>query len=435
MPILICFKIELMKYFLIIATTFSLNSTNLTTLPTVHSDNENELEELLLGHHECASFWDITANPNITVSIETGATNFQKEQLIHSIQEINSLNLGFSYRLINSGGLIAINFVNNETSFFNGEKNVSLDGLQAFGYALKEGYVQPGSDSCYYIDKAEVFVDKDLDEIYTSLTVFHEMLHTTGLNHTSCISSMMYNKEGSPFTVNSFNNLPFDKVALEILYSSNNRLVNNTLIKKYLTTNNISVEDLCMEQKYDIVLFEDMNYVCDMELKQSPCYTTLEFTYNTSAPIDLWCDLNAGECDDYPFKYWDAVIFDEKIFYCNNESYCIEKSNFDPNNISTLTNFEIFCGEEFCEYISNTSNEDDLTVSTPSNSQEYTDFDIAGIIGFLFILLVFRKLYLDTVKKRQVSRVEIGEESSSYVQDIDGNFGEVEELFDENDFS
>jgi len=423
------------KYLLIIATTFSLNFTNLTTLPTLHSDNEKDLEELLLEHHECASFWDITVNPNITVSIETGATNFQKEQLNHSIEEINSLNLGFSYRFINSGGLISVNFVDNDTSFFDGEENLSLDGLQAFGYALKEGYVQPGSDNCFYIDKAEVFVDKDLDEIYTSLTVFHEMLHTTGLTHTSCISSVMYNKEGSPFTVNSFNNLPLDKVALEILYSSNNRLVNNALIKKYLTTNNISVEDLCMEQKYDIVLFEDMNYVCDMELKQSPCYTTLEFTYNTSAPIDLWCDLNASECDDYPFRDWDAVTFDEKIFYCNSESYCIEKLNFDPNNTSTLTNFEILCGEGFCEYISNSSKEDGFTDSTPSNSQKYTDFDIAGIIGFLFILLIFRKLYKDTVKKRQVSRVEIGEDSSSYVQDIDANFGEVEELFDENDFS
>ena len=424
-----------MKYLLIIATTFSLNFTNLTTLPTSHSNNENDLEELLLEHHECASFWDITVNPNITVSIETGATNFQKEQLNHSIEEINSLNLGFSYSLVNTGGLISVNFVNNDTSFFDGEENVSLAGLQAFGYALREGYVQPGSDNCFYIDKVEVFVDKDLGEIYTSLTIFHEMLHTTGLKHTSCISSMMYDKEGSPFTVNSFNNLPFDKVALEILYSSNNRLVNNALIKKYLTTNNISVEDLCMEQKYDIVLFEDMNYVCDMELKQSPCYTTLEFTYNTSAPIDLWCDLNASECDDYPFRDWDAVTFDEKIFYCNSESYCIEKLNFDPNNTSTLTNFEILCGEGFCEYISNSSKEDGFTDSTPSNSQKYTDFDIAGIIGFLFILLIFRKLYKDTVKKRQVSRVEIGEDSSSYLVDIDENFGEVEELFDENDFS
>ncbi len=424
-----------MKYLLIIATTFSLNFTNVTTFPTLHSDNENDLEELLLEHHECASFWDITVNPNITVSIETGATNFQKEQLNHSIDEINSLNLGFSYRFINSGGLISVNFVDNDTSFFDGEENVSLDGLQAFGYALKEGYVQPGSDNCFYIDKAEVFVDKDLDEIYTSLTVFHEMLHTTGLTHTSCISSVMYNKEGSPFTVNSFNNLPLDKVALEILYSSNNRLVNNALIKKYLTTNNISVEDLCIEQKYDIVLFEDMNYVCDMELKQSPCYATLEFTYNISAPIDLWCDLDSRECDDYPFRDWDAVTFDEKIFYCNSESYCIEKLNFDPNNTSTLTNFEILCGEEFCEYISNSSKEDDFTDSTPSNSQKYTDFDIAGIIGFLFILLIFRKLYKDTVKKRQVSRVEIGEESSSYIKDFDENFGKVEELFDENDFS
>ena len=103
-----------MKYLLIIATTFSLNFTNLTTLPTSHSNNENDLEELLLEHHECASFWDITVNPNITVSIETGATNFQKEQLNHSIEEINSLNLGFSYSLVNTGGLISVNFVNND---------------------------------------------------------------------------------------------------------------------------------------------------------------------------------------------------------------------------------------------------------------------------------------------------------------------------------
>ena len=80
-----------MKYFLIIATTFSLNFTNLTTLPTSHSDNENDLEELLLEHHECASFWDIAVNPNITVSIETDATNFQKEQLNQSIEEIKVL--------------------------------------------------------------------------------------------------------------------------------------------------------------------------------------------------------------------------------------------------------------------------------------------------------------------------------------------------------
>ena len=80
-----------MKYLLIIATTFSLNFTNLTTLPTLHSDNENDLEELLLEHHECASFWDITVNPNITVSIETGATNFQKEQLKYFYTEQNYL--------------------------------------------------------------------------------------------------------------------------------------------------------------------------------------------------------------------------------------------------------------------------------------------------------------------------------------------------------
>ena len=128
-------------------TTFSLNFTNLTTLPTSHSDNENDLEELLLEHHECGSFWDIAVNPNITVSIETGATNFQKEQLNHSIEEINSLNLGFSYSLIDSGGLISVNFVSSEASFFDGVENVSLDGLQAFGYALKEGYLQPGSEN------------------------------------------------------------------------------------------------------------------------------------------------------------------------------------------------------------------------------------------------------------------------------------------------
>ena len=423
-----------MKYLLIIATTFSLNFTNLTTLPISHSDNENDLEELLLGHYECASYWDIAVNQNITVSIETGATNFQKEQLNHSIEEINSLNLGFSYSLIDSGGLISVNFVSSEASFFDGVENVSLDGLQAFGYALKEGYLQPGSENCFYIEKAEVFVDKDLGEIYTSLTVFHEMLHTTGLNHTSCISSMMYNKDGSPFTVASFKHLPFDKVALEILYSSNKTLVNNELIKKYLVNNNISVEELCTEQKYEIVLFEESNYVCSMELIQSPCYATIEFISNPSAPADIWCNLNAGECDDYPFKDWNAINFDEKIFYCNLEDLCIEQSNFDPNKASTLTNFEILCGEEFCEYLSNYSNENNLTSAPESNSQESTNFDITGVIGFLFILIVFRKLYLDTLKKKQVNRVEINEDSSSIIQDFDGNFGDTKELFDENDF-
>jgi len=422
------------KYFLIIATTFSLNFTNLTTLPTSQSDNENDLEELLLGHYECASYWDIAVNQNITVSIETGATNYQKEQLNHSIEEINSLNLGFSYSLIDSGGLISVNFVSSESSFFDGVENVSLDGLQAFGYALKEGYLQPGSENCFYIEKAEVFVDKDLGEIYTSLTVFHEMLHTTGLNHTSCISSMMYNKDGSPFTVASFKHLPFDKVALEILYSSNKTLVNNELIKKYLVNNNISVEELCTEQKYEIVLFEESNYVCSMELIQSPCYATIEFISNPSAPADIWCNLNAGECDDYPFKDWNAINFDEKIFYCNLEDLCIEQSNFDPNKASTLTNFEILCGEEFCEYLSNSSNENNLTSAPESNSQESTNFDITGVIGFLFILIVFRKLYLDTLKKKQVNRVEINEDSSSIIQDFDGNFGDTKELFDENDF-
>ena len=106
-----------MKYFLIIATTFSLNFTNLTNLPISHSENENDLEELLLEHHECASFWDITATKNITVSIDTVATKFQKEQLNHSIEEINSLNLGFSYNLIDSGGLISVNFVSKDTFF------------------------------------------------------------------------------------------------------------------------------------------------------------------------------------------------------------------------------------------------------------------------------------------------------------------------------
>ena len=423
-----------MKYFLIIATIFSLNFTNLTTLPTSQSDNENDLEELLLGHYECASYWDIAVNQNITVSIETGATNYQKEQLNHSIEEINSLNLGFSYSLIDSGGLISVNFVSSESSFFDGVENVSLDGLQAFGYALKEGYLQPGSENCFYIEKAEVFVDKDLGEIYTSLTVFHEMLHTTGLSHTSCISSMMYNKDGSPFTVASFKHLPFDKVALEILYSSNKTLVNNELIKKYLVNNNISVEELCTEQKYEIVLFEESNYVCSMELIQSPCYATIEFISNPSAPADIWCNLNAGECDDYPFKDWNAINFDEKIFYCNLEDLCIEQSNFDPNKASTLTNFEILCGEEFCEYLSNYSNENNLTSAPESNSQESTNFDITGVIGFLFILIVFRKLYLDTLKKKQVNRVEINEDSSSIIQDFDGNFGDTKELFDENDF-
>ena len=230
------------------------------------------------------------------------ATKFQKEQLNHSIEEINSLNLGFSYNLIDSGGLISVNFVSKDTPFFDGVENVSLDGLQAFGYAIKEGYLQPGSENCFYIDKAEVFVDKDLGEIYTSLTVFHEMLHTTGLNHTSCISSMMYNKEGSPFAVPSFNNLPFDQVALEILYSSNNKLVNNDLMNKYLTANNISVEELCIEQKYEIVLFEDNDYVCDIELTQSPCYATIEFINNQSVSADIWCDLKASECGYYSFE-------------------------------------------------------------------------------------------------------------------------------------
>jgi len=260
------------------------------------------------------------------------------------------------------------------------------------------------------------------------------MLHTTGLNHTSCISSMMYNKDGSPFTVASFKHLPFDKVALEILYSSNKTLVNNELIKKYLVNNNISVEELCTEQKYEIVLFEESNYVCSMELIQSPCYATIEFISNPSAPADIWCNLNAGECDDYPFKDWNAINFDEKIFYCNLEDLCIEQSNFDPNKASTLTNFEILCGEEFCEYLSNYSNENNLTSAPESNSQESTNFDITGVIGFLFILIVFRKLYLDTLKKKQVNRVEINEDSSSIIQDFDGNFGDTKELFDENDF-
>lgn len=411
-----------MKYLLIIATTFSLNFTNLTTLPTLHSDNEKDLEELLLEHHECASFWDITVNPNITVSIETGATNFQKEQLNHSIEEINSLNLGFSYSLVNTGGLISVNFVNNDTSFFDGEENLSLDGLQAFGYALKEGYVQPGSDNCFYIDKAEVFVDKDLDEIYTSLTVFHEMLHTTGLTHTSCISSVMYNKEGSPFTVNSFNNLPLDKVALEILYSSNNRLVNNALIKKYLTTNNISVEDLCMEQKYDIVLFEDMNYVCDMELKQSPCYATLEFTYNISAPIDLWCDLNARECDDYPFRDWDAVTFDEKTYYCNLDALCIEESKFNLSSSKSFDDFDIVCDTEYCTYL----NEKD-SLEGFNERDSFSRTEIINILLLATFLIITRKIYI-TKRKSKMQYVEINENSNEEIYD------ENEEIFDEFNF-
>ena len=57
---------------------------------------------IILGHN---------SDQNITVSIDTVATKFQKEQLNHSIEEINSLNLGFSYSLIDSGGLISVNFV------------------------------------------------------------------------------------------------------------------------------------------------------------------------------------------------------------------------------------------------------------------------------------------------------------------------------------
>lgn len=424
-----------MKYFLIIATTISLNYSSLSALPTLNTNNQNNIEELLLEHHECATFWDKTANPIITVSIETSVTNFQKEQLNHSIEEINSLNLGFTYNLVNTGGLISVNFVSKDTSFYNGEEEVSLDKLKAFGYALKEGYVQPGSENCFFIDNAQVFVDKDLDEIYTSLTVFHEMLHTTGLNHTSCISSIMYNKEGTPFTVPSFNKLPLDQIALEILYLSNSRPVNKESIKQYLNSNNISVEELCVEERYEIVLFEDSNYVCDKELEQSPCYSSTEFISNLSAPPDIWCDLIVSECDDYPFRDWDAINFDEKIFYCNNEGYCIEQLNFDPNNASTLTTFDILCGQEFCEYISSSSKEGNSITTTPTYSQESADFDILVIVGFLLILLVFRKLYLDTLKKKQVNRVEVGEDSSYFNQDFERNFNDTKELFDENDFN
>ena len=145
--------------------------------------------------------------------------------------------------------------------------------------------------------------------------------------------------------------------------------------------------------------------------------------------------MNASECDDYPFKDWNAINFDEKIFYCNSDDLCIEQSNFDPNKVSTLTNFEILCSEEFCEYLSNSSNKNDLTAAPTSNSQESTNFDIVGVIGFIFILIVLRKLYVDTLKKEQVNRVEITEEGSSYIQDFDGNFEDSKELFDENDFS
>ena len=118
----------------------------------------------------------------------------------------------------------------------------------------------------------------------------------------------MYNKEGSPFAVPSFNNLPLDQVALEILYSSNSKLVNNDLMNKYLTTNNNSVEELCIEQKYEIVLFEDNDYVCDIELTQSPCYATIEFVNNQSVSADIWCDLKASECGYYSFEDFNETF-------------------------------------------------------------------------------------------------------------------------------
>ena len=411
-----------MKYFFILATAFSLNFTSLTNLPISHSENENDLEELLLEHYECASYWDISATQNITVSLETDATSYQKKQLNNSIEEINSLNLGFTYSLIDSGGLISINFVSSETPFFDGVEYVSLDDLQAFGYAIKEGYIQPGSENCFYIDQAEVFVDKDLDEIYTSLTVFHEVLHTTGLNHTSCISSMMYNKEGSPFTVPSFNNLPLDKLALEILYSSNNRLVNHELIKKHLTNNNISIEELCIEQKYEIVLFEGSNYICDVEPTQSPCYATTEFTNNKSAAVDIWCDLNTSECDDYPFRDWDAINFNEKTYYCNLDDLCIEESKFNSSSSKSFDDFDIVCGTEYCTYL---NEKDSLGGFNETDSFSRTEF--INILLLATFLIITRKIYI-TKRKSKIQYVEINESSNKEIYD------EKEEIYDEFNF-
>lgn len=424
-----------MKFFLIIVTTFSIGTSKLTINPTIQSDNNGYIEEILLEHYECASYWNIVETPLITISLDTYATSFQEEQLNQSIKELNSLKLGFTYSQIDTGGMITVNFVDKDFSFFDGDNYVSLNSLQAYGYAITKGTVQPGSENCFYIDKAEVFVDKDLDDIYTSLTVFHEILHSAGFNHSSCISSMMYNKEGSPFVIPSFSNLPLDKEAFKILYSSNNTLINNEAIKEYLATNKISPDNLCKDNRYEIVSFEEKHHVCDKEQLQSPCYSTTEFITNSSTPADIWCDLTARECDDFPFKEWSSINFDGKVFYCNSESYCIEVVNFDKNDPSTQTNFEILCGDEYCEYLSNSSNDGDETAISQNDLLEDNEFDLAGILGFIIILLVLRKLYLDTLKKKQVNRVEINEDSSSFIQDFDGNFGDANELFDENDFS
>jgi len=118
------------KFFLIIVTTFSIGTSKLTINPTIQSDNNGYIEELLLEHYECASYWDIVDTPLITISLDTYATSFQKEQLNQSIKELNSLKLGFTYSQIDTGGMITVNFVDKDFSFFDGDNYVSLNSYK-----------------------------------------------------------------------------------------------------------------------------------------------------------------------------------------------------------------------------------------------------------------------------------------------------------------
>lgn len=392
---------------------FLISSASIFAVNTL--DNIEITEEILLGDDNCATFWNTDDFPKVSVSIDTYATDKQRSEVEMAINELNNLNLSLQYELVDSSGLIGFEFIENRASFFDGDRNTSLLELQAFGYTMKEGFLQNQKDNCFYIDQARIVVDKDLNDIHTNQTIFHELMHSAGLGHSSCSSSIMYDGEENTFNIAQLNQLPLETIALNILYSSNPSFVDREFISSTLNSSNLNNLTLCQNQTFEIVSFENNIYVCKISELLSSCFVNTSFIENsTSSDIDLWCDIASSQCDYYPFLEWNYISFDNNNYYCDTNNLCVLESLFNPNMTSQEL-FSVKCGEEFCEYLesvnesssTSTENSNELNIpSTTENSNEpktpstyLANSSFSQILFFLILLsyIIFKRLKREKV--------------------------------------
>jgi len=405
-----------------------------------NTSNQTYLEELLLGSDSCATFWNIEAFPKVSISVDKSNTVFQNEQVSFAVNEINSLGLSIQYQLVNTNPSISVEFIGGDENFSDDGVLKTLNELNAYGYTITEGASQFYGSDCFYIEKAKVYINKDLSKIQTSQTVFHEMMHTLGLGHTTCQDSIVYGSDDQYFIKTGFNNLKLETTALNILYSTKNSIIDKSYISDFLNFENFTQNSLCNEPEFKIITFENNDYICNLnKTSLNECSTSLTFA-NKSSIVELWCDFETFECDDYPFKQWDQIQFDEKIFYCNSENICIEQSIFNINDIKT-SDYSIKCFTDYCEYLDGKKKSQATTPSNnfiPQDENEIrSEIDLGKAITFMVFLLLLRTVYLNKLKKERLKEQTFinNQFHTNQIRDFDGNFGTDYENFDDFNFN